>query len=143
MLRDIWANYRDESFIAQFLSPHLIRKWRMFHLVDDPEAPDLRVDAIHDERGYRRIRRMLARQHDIAWNDPDIQVIDVDLGGDRRLIVNHQVLNGALLEDEDVTRVLQHLADLWGYDVALQEVDASTGALLKEHAAHSRPLFAP
>jgi spore cortex formation protein SpoVR/YcgB (stage V sporulation) len=143
VLRDIWANYRDESFIAQFLSPHLIRKWRMFHLVDDPEAPDLRVDAIHDERGYRRVRRMLARQHDIAWNDPDIQVIDVDLGGDRRLIVNHQVLNGALLEDEDVTRVLQHLADLWGYDVALQEVDASTGALLKEHAAHSRPLFAP
>ena len=143
VLRDIWANYRDESFIAQFLSPHLIRKWRMFHLVDDPEAPDLRVDAIHDERGYRRVRRMLARQHDIAWNDPDIQVIDVDLDGDRRLIVHHQVLNGALLEDEDVTRVLQHLADLWGYDVSLQEIDASTGALLKEHVAHSRPLFAP
>jgi spore cortex formation protein SpoVR/YcgB (stage V sporulation) len=142
VLRDIWANYRDESFIAQFLSPHLIRKWRMFHLVDDPDAPDLRVDAIHDERGYRRVRRMLARQHDIAWNDPDIQVTDVDLGGDRRLVVHHQVVNGALLEDEDVTRVLQHLADLWGYDVSLQEVDASTGALLKEHAAHSRPLFA-
>ena len=38
VLRDVWANYRDESFIAQFLSPHLMRQWRMFHLVDDPDA---------------------------------------------------------------------------------------------------------
>ena len=38
VLRDVWANYRDESFISQYLSPHLIRQWRMFHLVDDPDA---------------------------------------------------------------------------------------------------------
>jgi spore cortex formation protein SpoVR/YcgB (stage V sporulation) len=141
VLRDIWANYRDESFIAQFLSPHLIRQWRMFHLVDDPDAPELRVEAIHDERGYRRIRRMLARQHDIAWGDPDIQVTDVDLVGDRRLVVQHNVLNGALLQEEDSARVLQHLADLWSYDVILKEVDTSTGVLLRERAAHARPLF--
>jgi len=141
VLRDIWANYRDESFIAQFLSPHLIRRWRMFHLVDDPQDPEITVKAIHDERGYRRIRRMLARQHDVAWADPDIQVTDVDLTGDRRLIVHHSVLNGALLEQEDVARVLQHLADLWGYDVVLKELDSATGALLREHTAHARALF--
>ncbi len=38
-------------------------------------------------------------------------------------------------------RVLQHLADLWGYDVTLKEIDASTGALLKERAMPARPLF--
>jgi spore cortex formation protein SpoVR/YcgB (stage V sporulation) len=141
VLRDAWANYRDESFIAQFLSPRLIRKWGMFHLVDDPQDPDLRVEAIHDERGYHRIRRMLARQHDVAWVDPDIQVADVDLTGDRRLIVHHHVLNGALLHHEDVTRVLQHLADLWGYDVILNEVDRSTGDLLREHTGRARSLF--
>ena len=32
VLRDIWANYRDESFISQFLSPRLIRRLRLFHL---------------------------------------------------------------------------------------------------------------
>ena len=36
VLRDIWANYRDESFISQFLSPRLMRHLRMFHLHDDP-----------------------------------------------------------------------------------------------------------
>jgi stage V sporulation protein R len=141
VLRDIWTNYRDESFIAQFLSPHLIRQWRLFHLVDDPDAPELRVEAIHDERGYRHVRRVLSRQYDIAWQDPDIQVTDVDLAGDRRLIVHHHVVNGGLLAEADARQVLQHLADLWGYDVVLKEVDTSTGILLKEHSLQARAVF--
>ena len=140
-LREVWANYRDESFIAQFLSPRLIRRWRLFHLADDPDQAELRVDAIHDERGYRRVRRMLARQHDVAWTDPDLQVVDVDLAGDRRLILHHNVVNGGLLQNEDTTRVLQHLADLWSYDVVLKEIDTATGALLREQAAQARPVF--
>ncbi len=63
VLRDIWANYRDESFISQFLSPALIREWQLFHIVDDADEPELRVEAIHDERGYRRMRRALAARN--------------------------------------------------------------------------------
>ena len=140
VLRDVWANYRDESFLLQFLSPKLMREWRMFHVVDDPERPELRVDAIHDDRGYRRMRRALARQYDVAWTDPDIQVVDVDLAGDRRLILHHNVVNRLLLEADDASRVLQHLADLWGYDVLLKEIDTATGMVLKEHRASAQPL---
>ena len=142
VLRDIWANYRDESFIAQYLSPHLMRQWRLFHLVDDPDEAEMRIDAIHDERGYRRLRRMLARQYDVAWNDPDIQVVDVDLAGDRRLVLQHHVLRHALLQEDDARRVLQFIADLWGYDVDLKETDSSTGILFHEHTAHPRKLIA-
>ena len=46
-------------------------------------------------------------------------------------------MNGALLNEADAKRVLQHLADLWSYDVSLREVD-STGAVLKEHIANPR-----
>jgi len=68
VLRDIWENYRDESFISQFLSPCLIRQMRMFQLHDDPaNSEGVRVDAIHDERGYQRIRRKLARCHDVGY----------------------------------------------------------------------------
>src|SRR3546814_10516350 len=91
VVKNIWANYSDESFIAQFLSPHLIRNWRLFHLVDDEDEPALRVDAIHNERGYRKVRRALARQYDIGWQEPDIQVVDVDMAGDRHLILEHNV----------------------------------------------------
>jgi stage V sporulation protein R len=64
----------------------------------------------------------------------------VDLAGDRRLIVHHTICNGALLAEADVQRVLQHLADLWSYDVLLREVDASD-TVLKEHTASARPLL--
>ncbi len=37
--------------------------------------------------------------------------------------------------------MLQHLADLWGYDVLMKEVDTTTGAVLKEHTASARPTF--
>jgi spore cortex formation protein SpoVR/YcgB (stage V sporulation) len=133
VLRDVWANYRDESFISQYLSPRLMRHMRMFHLHDDPSvSAGIRVAAIHNERGYRRIRSELSRQHDIGWIDPNIEVVDVDLAGDRRLLLRHTVVNGGLLAEANTRRVLQHLADLWSYDVVLREVDPSD-TVLKEH----------
>jgi spore cortex formation protein SpoVR/YcgB (stage V sporulation) len=140
VLRDVWANYRDESFISQFLSPRLMRSWRMFHLHDDPqETGGIRVDAIHDARGYRRIRRELARQYDVGYIDPNIEVVDVDLAGDRRLMLRHVVVKGAQLNETDAKRVLQHLADLWTYDVSLVEVDAKNN-VLKEYVVSPRGL---
>ncbi len=143
VLRDVWANYRDESFILQFLSPRLIRQFGLFHVLDDAEEPHLTVQAIHDERGYRKIQRALARQYDIAWTLPDIQVVDVDLDGDRTLVLAHRALNRVLLEEKDARHVLQHLADLWGYDVVLREVDPAGDQLMKEHAASPRPGILP
>ena len=133
VLKDIWANYRDESFVSQFLSPHLIRHWRLFKLLDREGEAELRVDAIHDERGYRRIRRALAREYDIARQEPDIQVVDVDLAGDRTLMLEHAVTDGVVLEAADAELVLQSLANLWGYEVALSEVDAESRKQLKSH----------
>ena len=139
LLRDVWANYRDESFILQFLSPRLIRHFKLFGVADDANESTLRVQSIHDERGYKRIRQSLARQYDIAWQMPDIQVVDVNLAGDRKLILHHRALNRVLLDEADARHVLQHLADLWGYDVVMKEVDPAGGAVLKEHAASPRP----
>src|SRR5258708_32012179 len=117
VLRNTWANYRDESFISQFLSPRLIRKLRMFHLHDDPEeSAGIRVDAIHDERGYRRVRRELARQYDVGYIDPNIEVVDVDLAGDRPLMLRHAGVKGAQPNKAAAKRVLQHLADLRNHD---------------------------
>jgi spore cortex formation protein SpoVR/YcgB (stage V sporulation) len=142
VLRNVWANYRDESFIGQFLSPRLMRQFRMFDLHDDPEEQaGIRVDAIHNERGYRRVRRELARQYDVGFADANIEVVDVDLAGDRRLMLRHFVVNGARLNEADAKRVLQHLADLWSYDVSLVEVD-STDTVLREYVLNPRGLTA-
>jgi stage V sporulation protein R len=141
VLRDVWANYRDESFVSQYLSPACIRSLGFFRVVDDADEANMRVAAIHDERGYRDIRRALSKHYDVAHRDPQIQVTDVDLTGDRCLMLQHRVMDGVLLEDEDTTRVLQHLADLWGYPVLLREVDDRDEDLLDEHAAEPRRPF--
>ena len=49
-LRHAWENYRDESFIQQFLSPHLIRKFGLFALCDDEKYSHYTITDIHDER---------------------------------------------------------------------------------------------
>ena len=107
-------------------------------VADREKDPTLKVDAIHDERGYREIRRSLARQYDISWQEPDIQIVDVDLAGDRKLMLEHYVTNGVLLADKDAERVVQHLADLWGYEVCLKEVENESRSALKEHKARPR-----
>jgi len=134
-LRHAWANYRDESFILQFLSPKVIRDFRMFRLLDEASEPTLLVDAIHDDEGYRSIRRSLARSYDPGLGDADIQVVDVDLTGDRRLMLEHRTSPGQLLAPKDADATLRQLAFLWGYEVKLQEVDANTDAVLKTHTA--------
>ena len=138
VLKDAWANYRDESFIAQFLSPHLIRKWRLFKLDDRERESEVRVAAIHDEQGYRDIRRTLARHHDVAWQDPDIQIVDVDFDSDRKLLLEHNVRENVLLGSDDARHVLQHLADLWGYEVILTEVSGSDRKALKTYELQPR-----
>ncbi len=132
-LRDAWANYRDESFIMQFLSPRVMRDMKLFSLHDDHEEPHLLVTQIHNEQGYSEVRKGLARQHDLAHFEPDIQIVDVDLAGDRKLILHHRVTNGVLLEEKEARAVLRHLANLWGYDVKLFEVDAVSEKVLKEY----------
>ncbi len=141
VLRDVWANYRDESFISQFLSPKVIRDFGFFRVVDDEDEEEMKVAAIHDERGYQKLRRALSRHYDTAWRMPDIQIMDVDLAGDRRLILHHRVQDGILLDADEAQRVLAHLANLWGYEVTLIEIDPETEDELAEHDAEPRNMF--
>jgi stage V sporulation protein R len=135
VLRYAWANYRDESFILQYMSPTIIRQLRLFQVSDDSSKPALRVEAIHDDVGYRQIRGAMARQYDLSRREPDIQVIDVDLRGDRCLILAHYVHNGVLLSEKSCRAVLRHVAALWGYSVKLLEIDAATDKTLKTYEA--------
>ena len=133
-LLDAWASHRDESFIRQYLSPALIRKWRFFLLSDTAGEPHYEVPSIHNERGYEKIRSALAQSYDIGANRADIQVVDVDLLGDRHLRLEHKVTDGIVLEDRTCEETLRHIRALWGYKVSLAGVDANTGARIYERA---------
>lgn len=134
VMKDAWANYRDESFILQYLSPNLIRKFKLFMLSDDSKQPNLVVSNIHNRQGYRNIRSALARSYDLAYLEPDIQVDDADLSGDRELKLTHAVRNGINLDPENRDEVLKHIRRLWGYEVSLTARDSESGARIS-HAS--------
>jgi len=115
-------NFKDESFVQQFLSPKVIRDFHLFSIVDDDESETIDVNAIHDDSGYRSVREALAMQYNLSSREPNIQVHEVDIRGDRSIILHHQQNNRNPLND-DTEEVLKHLYRLWKFDVHLYSYD--------------------
>jgi stage V sporulation protein R len=115
-------NFKDESFIGQFLSPTLMREMRLFSIVDDEKENELEVAAIHDDAGYHHVRQALSRQYDLGSREPNIQVWSVNLRGDRSLTLRHTQHNDRPLH-ETAEEVLKHVARMWGFGVHLESVD--------------------
>ncbi|MCG9578920.1 SpoVR family protein [Vibrio tubiashii] len=117
-------NFKDESFISQYLSPKLMRDFKLFAIVDDDRKNYIEVSAIHDDSGYRAIREKLAAQYNLSNLEPNIQVFNVDVRGDRSLTLQY-VPHDRIPLDEGYDEVLKHLYRLWGFDVILEEVKDS------------------
>ncbi len=117
-------NFKDESFIGQYLSPKLMRELRLFAITDDEKQDELEVSAIHDASGYRRVREALSHQYDLGSREPNIQVWNVNLRGDRSLTLRHFQHNDRPLH-ESGEEVLKHVARLWGFGVQLESANAA------------------
>jgi stage V sporulation protein R len=128
-------NFKDESFIAQYLSPRLIREFHLFAIADQSSESTLKVDSIHDEHGYRRVRKLLAQQHAQENRVPDVQVVRFDREGDRSLTLRHIQRRGRPLDDAAAT-VVSHLRRLWGFPVRLEtpEDDSRPQSVAQEAA---------
>ena len=112
-------NFKDESFIAQYLSPRLIRELRLFAIADHRTESTLKVDSIHDDAGYRRVRKLLAQQHSHEARVPDVQIARYERDGDRSLTLRHTQRRGRQL-GEAAAEVVVHLRRLWGFPVRLE-----------------------
>lgn len=118
-----WAmrDFKDESFVMQFLSPKVMRDLKLFGVVDDDKKDHILVDAIHDEGGYRELRHLLASQYNVGDKEPNIQVVNVDLRGSRSLTLRHQQFQRRPMAD-DTAEVLKHVHRLWKFPVQLDSV---------------------
>ena len=132
-------NFKDESFIAQYLSPRLIRDMKLFYIVDDDRSPDLMVNSIHDENGYQTIRETLSRQYNLGYLEPDVQIFSVDIEGNRSLTLRYTQQQRVPL-GESTEEVLKHLYFLWKFPVSLQSIDPQ-GQIIAEY--HCPPMTAP
>ena len=115
-------NFKDESFIGQYLSPKVMRDFRLFTIRDDEKESEYEVSAIHDDAGYRALRESLSHQYDLGSREPNIQVWSVNLRGDRSLTLRHTQHNDRPLH-EATREVLKHVARLWGFPVHMESVN--------------------
>jgi spore cortex formation protein SpoVR/YcgB (stage V sporulation) len=96
-----------------------MREFHLFAVADHVGEDALKVDSIHDEHGYRRVRKLLAGQHAQEVRVPDVQVVHYDRDGDRSLTLRHQRRRGRPLTDA-AAEVVLHLRRLWGFAVRLE-----------------------
>lgn len=133
-LQHAMRNFKDESFVSQFLSPKVMRDFRLFSILDDEKEDELEVSAIHNDSGYRRVRQALAAQYDLGSREPNIQVWNVNLRGDRSLTLRHLQHHDRPLDDS-AQEVLKHVARLWGFGVNLESVNAKGEVSRRWHVA--------
>ena len=116
-------NFKDESFIRQYMSPKVIRDFRLFAIADHKTESELFIDSIHNDEGYRRIRTLLANQYSRESMVPDIQVTSFARMTDRSLTLTHMSRRGRPLNDEEAEKTLAHVERLWGFPVHLETSD--------------------
>ena len=119
--RYIVENFKDETFVLQYLSPKVIRDMKLFEISDKSENFHYEVSSIHNEYGYENVRKNLSHQYNRSTYIPDIQVFDVDVYGDRTLTLNYTSLHKKSLNEKDLDTVLYNISYLWGFPVKIIE----------------------
>ncbi|MBI4356456.1 MAG: SpoVR family protein [Gammaproteobacteria bacterium] len=122
-------NFKDESFIAQYLSPKVIRDLQLFSILDDDHDRHMIVSAIHNDEGYEDIRQALSNQYNLSYGEPNIQVYKVDIRGNRSLALRYFEHKRRPL-DASYDVMLKHVHRLWGFPVMLEWI-AQDGSVKK------------
>lgn len=127
----IVENFRDESFVLQYLSPKVARHFKLFSMHVKENAGYLQVNATHDDDSLLQVRQSLAEQYDLSRSIPQIEVVDVDWKGDRWLYLEHRTKNNQRMHYSDMRKTVEHIHRLWGFTVKMDYKDLE-GNLLNE-----------
>ena len=96
---------------------------RLF-LVEDNESDDhYEIGAIHDDEGYKNVRKYLSENYNRSRYIPDVQVFDVDVYGDRTLTLSYTPINKKDINLHNMDEILRSISYLWGFDVRLIQND--------------------
>ena len=121
-MAEIIQNYRDESFVLQFLSPKVIREMKLFNLKDDGktvlENPHFSTEVYtvtrtHDDDDVLAIRKSLANQYSLSHRLPQIEIVGYNQL-ESLVQLKYYKIQGRELEQRQLKIVMQCFADLFG-----------------------------
>ena len=102
--RYIVENFKDESFILQYLSPKVMRDMKLFEVTDKENSRFYNITSIHNKQGYKNVRKSLSETYNRSTYIPEIEVYDVDVKGDRTLTLNYTSIDDMPINDKiDIT----------------------------------------
>ena len=119
--RYIVENFKDETFVLQYLSPKVIRDMRLFEITDNEDSRYYEITSIHNKNGYKQVRKSLSDTYNRSTYYPDIQVYDVDFDGDRTLTLNYTPINNKQIDSGNIDIIISNISRLWGFPVTLIE----------------------
>jgi len=119
----VMMNFRDESFVLQFLSPKIIRDFKLFTLEFNEDNNYLEVAATHDDDDILKIRKNLAEHYDVNKRVPKVEIVGVDWDDDRTLHMEYTSEDDKVLEYSTMSKTVGHIRKLWGFDVEMNYVD--------------------
>jgi len=123
VVKEAAFEHKDETFILQYLSPKVMRDFKMFSIVIETAGNTkfALVTDIHDDVGYAEIRRRLAERSERISFIPQIVIEGANLSGDRELMLSYRPWKGCTLNEATIRPVLQYIHELWGYNVKLTQ----------------------
>lgn len=114
-------NFNDSGFISQYLSPKVMRDFKMFTLFDEEKEGKLyEVTNVSNESGYSDIKNALSLQYERNYSIPNIEVVGANLNDDRKLVLKYNSYRERVLNEASQEKMLKHLRNLWGYEVVIE-----------------------
>ncbi|MGA2780162.1 MAG: SpoVR family protein [Steroidobacteraceae bacterium] len=119
----IMQDYRDESFLLQFLTPKLVRDFKLMYVKTQEGLDHWAVNDTAGPEGFKSIRSQLSASYRLESAMPEISVVRYAHDTDRKLVLHHHSYKGKRLAKSQAEQTLKHLRSLWGFGVTLETVD--------------------
>lgn len=129
-------NYKDETFVLQFLSPKVIKKMGLFAYHADEinynrffgyYQRTTTITATEADEDYKHVKQALSRQYSLSEMIPTLEAHVEKTQISRRLILTHKMRHSAdTLEDINLRQTLDLLSLLWGDTVGFRQTHNGT-----------------
>jgi len=116
-------NYRDESFLLQFMTPKLVRDFKLMNIFTREGLDHWTVTETAGPASFKDIRSHLSAAYRLESSVPDISAVRYSRDTDRKLVLHHQSYDGKMLLKTQAEQTLKQLRLLWGFDVSLETVN--------------------
>lgn len=128
------ANFKDESFISQYLSPKLIREFSLFRVADSATDDHVTITDIHNEDGYANVIHSLSDQYNLSRGIEQLSILDANIKTDRTLLIQHRMLDNKFLSLKTLGQMFHHIHTLWGFPIEIVGIN-DTGDVLEHHSS--------